>query len=716
MVEHSDALGNRTRYEYDANGQRTAVVLPEGQKSVSTYDAVGNLKTHRDFNGVTTQYVYDERNRLKTLDLPTDVDVAYTYTPTGNRQTVTDSRGTTTYAYDVRERLVSRIDPAGTSPLLASGKTIEYRYDDAGNVVEVKTAAGITTSGYDAQNRLATVTDAGKQTQYVYDLAGNLAETQLPNGVVEKRSYDDLNRLKGVENVRGSEVLSKFEYTLDDAGNRTQVKESVRDALTGELVVRTVNYGYDDLSRLTSETVLDAAGTVTRRVDYTYDDVGNRLRQTDSAGTTSYVYDKNDRLLSESGVTNATYTYDNNGNTRTVTQGGQTTTYTWDNRNRMTQVQSPTGTTQYTYDDENIRTSSRVGTQTTQFLLDGNRDYSQVLAEAKGGTVQASYTYGLDLVSQKRGGTESFYLVDGLGSTRGLTNAAGNLTDSYTYDAFGNLVGSSGSTSNSYLFAGEQYDSNLDQYYLRQRFYDAGTGRFTRKDTFEGDVNSPISLHKYLYGNGNPVNYTDPTGLYSFAEANAAISISNILDSIHLESGSRFIASTLNSGDSEEGEFFQDFLVSAGAVGGMIFFSLALKNWIRVASIAESGIDDVVRVYRVEGEVNTRLIISELGEVLIQGDGTFFLTFGQRSNAEVYLKNRLNKYPDSQLKSFEVPRSYVDDLRARAVPERASRKRAFRDRPIKVHPRREGDYGLRSQEDIEQLRRAIIQGSGRVES
>jgi YD repeat-containing protein len=103
--------------------------------------------------------------------------------------TVTDSRGMTAYAYDSRERLVSRTDPTGTSPLLASGKTIEYAYDAAGNVTQVTTAAGTTVSGYDAQNRLATVADAGKTTQYVYDLAGNPAETQLPNGVVEKRTY-----------------------------------------------------------------------------------------------------------------------------------------------------------------------------------------------------------------------------------------------------------------------------------------------------------------------------------------------------------------------------------------------------------------------------------------------------------------------------------------------------------------------------------------------
>jgi RHS repeat-associated protein len=269
-----------------------------------------------------------------------------------------------------------------------------------------------------------------------------------------------------------------------------------------------------------------------------YDDVGNRTVLSDSAaGTTTYQYDNNDRLLRETGATNATYTYDNNGNTKSVTQAGQTMTYTWDNRNRMISqltVNSQQSTvSSYTYNDENIRVSSKVGTEAaTSYLLDSNRDYAQVLAESKNGTIGVSYVYGNDLISQKRGNAESFYLVDGLGSTRGLTNAAGTLTDSYSYDAFGNLVGSSGTTANNYLFAGEQYDSNLDQYYLRQRFYDAGTGRFTRRDTYEGNTFSPITLNKYVYGNGNPVNYTDPTGLYSQAEISASFSLENILTGI----------------------------------------------------------------------------------------------------------------------------------------------------------------------------------------
>jgi YD repeat-containing protein len=58
--------------------------------------------------------------------------------------------------------------------------------------------------------------------------------------------------------------------------------------------------------------------------------------------------------------------------------------------------------------------------------------------------LNASYVYEFDLISQERGNADSFYLVDGLGSTRGLTDASGVVTDTYNYDAFGNLIGVSG--------------------------------------------------------------------------------------------------------------------------------------------------------------------------------------------------------------------------------------------------------------------------------
>jgi RHS repeat-associated protein len=492
-----------------------------GQRSSTVYDAVGNALKTTDFNGETAVYSYDPLNRLTFIDLPNDADVSFAYTPTGLRSSVTDERGVTSYEYDERNRLIGRTD-AG-KPYLTSGATIEYEYDDAGNRTLVRTPGGVTRYEFDERNQLEKVVANGGETVYSYDAVGNLVKTVLPNGVVESRVYDELNRLEFLENLSGDAVVSSYDYELDDVGNRVAVTE--HDG-------RRVEYDYDSLYRLIEEKVVGEGTT-----GYVYDDVGNRLQKVDSVETT-YRYDDNDQLVEEtSGGEVVVYEYDDNGNTISRTSGGEETVYVWDDRNRLVEVRFADGkVVGYGYDDGNIRVSEVVDGVEKRFLLDKNRAYAQVLEEYVDGALDAEYVYGLDLISQTRGGVGSFYLVDGLGSTRGLTDASGGVVAGYSYDAFGNLVGSSGDVENDYLFAGEQFDGELGQYYLRQRFYDSETGRFTRRDVYEGELNQPITLHKYLYGNGNPVNYIDPSGLISSSsEFSAANSIQNELVKIYVE-------------------------------------------------------------------------------------------------------------------------------------------------------------------------------------
>jgi len=106
----------------------------------------------------------------------------------------------------------------------------------------------------------------------------------------------------------------------------------------------------------------------------------------------------------------------------------------------------------------------------------------------------------------------TIYGYDGHGSVRQLTSSTGAVTDGYDYDAFGNLTNSTGSTPNVYLFAGEQYDPALNLYYNRARYLNTTTGRFWSMDTAEGNNRDPLSLHKYLYAEGNPVDHVDPSG------------------------------------------------------------------------------------------------------------------------------------------------------------------------------------------------------------
>ena len=119
-------------------------------------------------------------------------------------------------------------------------------------------------------------------------------------------------------------------------------------------------------------------------------------------------------------------------------------------------------------------------------------------------------------------GKLSFYGYDGHGSVRQLTDSTGAITDTYDYDAFGNLIASTGTSANNYLFAGEQYDSDLGLYYNRTRYLDVRQGRFWGVDTYEGDPQSPLSLHKYLYLSADPANRIDPSGRFGLDETVAA--------------------------------------------------------------------------------------------------------------------------------------------------------------------------------------------------
>jgi len=70
------------------------------------------------------------------------------------------------------------------------------------------------------------------------------------------------------------------------------------------------------------------------------------------------------------------------------------------------------------------------------------------------------------------------------------------------------------SADTSLLYAGEQYDSALSQYYLRARYYNPSNGLFNRMDPLAGNNRDPQSLHKYLYCHANPVNAIDPSGQF----------------------------------------------------------------------------------------------------------------------------------------------------------------------------------------------------------
>ncbi|WP_397330342.1 RHS repeat-associated core domain-containing protein [Nostoc sp. FACHB-190] len=584
LIWIEDANDHRTEYEYDGVGRRTAVILPMDQRSDSVYDAVGNLKTYTDFNRNTITYSYNPMNWMTSKQFQDGSKVTYAYTTVGLQDIITfvDANGQTTatydYDYDERDRLVKRTDNiAGVS------RSISYTYDAASNRTSVTTASGTVNYTFDVRNRLDQVIEDGSVTaDYDYDAVSNLVRTTFANGTQEIRQYDDLYHLKYLENRKGDTVFSSYTYTLDKVGNRTKVVEH-----NG----RTVDYAYDALYRLTQEKITDAVNG-DHIYDYTFDKVGNRLTKNETVnGTTTitnYAYDANDRLLNETVnqqvVVN--YTYDHNGNTLTKTENGITTEYTWDYENQLiaARVKDANGATQqsmqYRYNDSGIRVTSTVNGVETRYLIDEMQPYAQVLEEySPNSSVQVEYVYGNDLIAQEQSNSRTFYHVDGLGSTRVLTNEQGTVVNTYDYEAYGKLINSTGGVENKYLFAGEQFDQALGDYYNRARYYDADTGRFTRKDDYEGRIAEVLTLHKYIYAHNNPVNSVDPTGLFTMGEMAAADTIRNVLAGMQTDNGGKLVLATLR-GDYTPGDFLEDSAIAIGLLlaAPVIYGSLIVSS------------------------------------------------------------------------------------------------------------------------------------------
>ncbi len=438
LVQETSPLGVNTGYEYDARGNRLAVIDAAGsayeRRTSFVYDAANRLTDSIDAHGTVTHLALDaDGNVIAQYDAYGTAEQRVTTSEyDGNHQLIRQTNAfgvVSVFSYDAAGNLLARTDAAGLAEARTNryqydglgrmvaeangeGERTEYRYDGAGNQIQVTVAPGlaeqrVNTFEYDRDNRqIAAVDGEGVRTEYEYDGAGNKLHTIQAVGVAGKERhsfylYDLDNRL--VETTDAMNGVTS--YTYDVLGNQTQIINA-----NGGVQENT----FDILGRLVSS--LSAGGTLTQN---SYDLRGNTLSTTQSfvdgsdARTTTYAYDLLDRQVAVTdgeGYTTS-INYDLFGNQTQVTLGQylvavgdpaydadkaalafvQSNQFTFDAADRMLSMTDGEGSvTEYTYDAVGNRLSMTeaanglAGTapRTTQYSYDlANRLTQQITPE-----------------------------------------------------------------------------------------------------------------------------------------------------------------------------------------------------------------------------------------------------------------------------------------------------------------------------------------------
>jgi len=490
----TDANSHTTAFAYDALSRVTQTTFPSALSETYAYDSVGNLTGKTDRKRQTIAYAYDALNRLVQKTYPDSTVVNYTYDNDSRLTQVTDSTGAYQFTFDNMGRLTGTTTQY--SFLASRNFTNSYAYDAASNRTGFTDPEGGSTAySYDTLNRLTSLAPPSAfgsgSFGFSYDALSRRTQMTRPNSVATNYIYDNLSRLQSVLHQLSGSTIDGASYTLDSAGNRTS-KTDKKAAVTS-------NYTYDAIYQLTQ---VPQANNTTE--GFSYDPVGNR---TASLGVSSYTTNAANELTATPGVS---YTYDSNGNMLTKTDSTGTTSYVWDFENRLTSVTLPVGgTVSFKYDpfERRIEKSSSGGTSV--FAYDGDNLIEETNLS---GAVVSRYTQRQnndELLAVLRSGATSYYNADGLGSITSLTNTSCATAQTYTYDSFGRVTASAGSLTNPFQYTSREMDSETGLYNYRARYYDPTTGRFLNEDPadfFEGP-------NFYAYVFNNPENLSDVDGM-----------------------------------------------------------------------------------------------------------------------------------------------------------------------------------------------------------
>ena len=455
-----------TSLEYDARGNRTAVVAPNGRRTTTAYDLADRVVRVVDNDvaspalpgeDVTTEYAYDAAGHRIAERLPAADGSAFTVNATTYDG---DGRVASTIANCTVSATTPPADPAwrtcgqggvtGTQDA-ATNIVTAYGYDARGNQASVtapdpsaaasSTATATTRYAFTAEGRLCRVlenasvdlqgladpcatavtgrtTTANLLTQYAYDAAGNMSSATDAAGSTTSYAYDAAGNMSSATDPLGAVTA----WTYDALGRRTRQQNR-----TSPPVTNTVDWAYDAAGHVVSRT----ANSVT--VTYGYDLGGNRLTASDGAGTITATYDRLSRVLTTSDSLDSgaatSYTYSLTSPQWTDPTG--TYLVTLDRFDRAVALDDPATSAGFTWAyraDGQTSSYGQPNGNTTAYAYDAAGRPLATTTTAAGPVTRAAYTWTRNRAGQV------------LSEATAITGDPTNDTRTFTYDPVARLT------------------------------------------------------------------------------------------------------------------------------------------------------------------------------------------------------------------------------------------------------------------------------------